>query len=233
VDTGERLADIRIDGDTIAELFFTPDGNRIRSFDQAGWIITWDAATGARLGKIRISCAPSSQIDAEVTVDSQLTAVACGRLALVRTADLANKENVQYPFTGDIVEATGVAFNPEGTILAASSSVGALKLWDPETGEERFTLSGRGLEIRLDDRGGYNSLGFLDSIGESYGRPLSGVDFSPDGRFLVAAGSDGTVIVYIISIEELMEVARSRLSRGFTSEECRTYLSLDSCPGES
>jgi hypothetical protein len=37
---------------------------------------------------------------------------------------------------------------------------------------------------------------------------------------------DETISVYISSIEELMEVARSRLSRGFTREECRTYLSL-------
>ncbi len=40
----------------------------------------------------------------------------------------------------------------------------------------------------------------------------------------VAAGSDGTVNVYTVSVEELMEVARSQLSRGFTDEECRTYL---------
>ena len=44
---------------------------------------------------------------------------------------------------------------------------------------------------------------------------------------------DETISVYIMSIEELMEAGRSRLSRGFTIEECRNYLSLDSCPEES
>jgi len=62
------------------------------------------------------------------------------------------------------------------------------------------------------------------------GSPLNGVDISQDGRYLAAAASDGTISVYIMSIEELMEVARSRLSRDFTQEECRTYLFLDSCP---
>jgi hypothetical protein len=65
------------------------------------------------------------------------------------------------------------------------------------------------------------------------GLSLSGEDASLDGRYLAAAGSDGTISVYIMSIEELMEVARSRLSREFTQEECRTYLSLDNCPEAS
>jgi hypothetical protein len=32
-----------------------------------------------------------------------------------------------------------------------------------------------------------------------------------------------------VNIEDLMDLARSRLSRGFTEEECRTYLHLPSC----
>jgi hypothetical protein len=53
---------------------------------------------------------------------------------------------------------------------------------------------------------------------------------NPDGRYLAAAGSDGAISIYVMSVEELMEVARSRLSRDFTDVECRTYLSLDECP---
>ena len=62
--------------------------------------------------------------------------------------------------------------------------------------------------------------------------PLEGVDFSPDGTRVVTAGDDGIVSVYIVSTEELIEVARSRLSRGFTQEECQRYLDLPACPDE-
>jgi WD40 repeat protein len=59
--------------------------------------------------------------------------------------------------------------------------------------------------------------------------PLTGVEFSPDGRYVATAGSDGAINVYIVSVEELVEVARSRLSRDFTNEECRRYLHLPMC----
>jgi hypothetical protein len=46
---------------------------------------------------------------------------------------------------------------------------------------------------------------------------------------VATAGSDGAISVYIVSVEELMEVARSRLSRDFTEGECRRYLHLSTC----
>ncbi len=102
---------------------------------------------------------------------------------------------------------TGVAFNPGGAVLASVSLDGMAKLWDMETGLELLTLADQTA-------------------------PLVGVDFSPDGRYVATAGSDGTISVYIVSVEELMEVARSRLSRDFSQEECRRYLHLPMCPDE-
>jgi WD40 repeat protein len=40
--------------------------------------------------------------------------------------------------------------------------------------------------------------------------PVYGVDFSPDGRLLATASSDGTVSLYVLPIEELRELARER-----------------------
>ena len=58
--------------------------------------------------------------------------------------------------------------------------------------------------------------------------------FSPDGRQIVTASSDGSVKMWAIypSIGEKVAVARARLVNGFSDEECRRFYrdDLDSCP---
>jgi len=53
---------------------------------------------------------------------------------------------------------------------------------------------------------------------------------SPDGKRLASAGGDGIVQVYAMGIELLMSLARSRVTRNLTLEECRKYLHLDKVP---
>ena len=54
--------------------------------------------------------------------------------------------------------------------------------------------------------------------------------WSPDGQRLATAGDDGIVHVYAMGIDLLMSLARSRVTRNLTLEECRTYLHLDAAP---
>jgi WD40 repeat protein len=57
-----------------------------------------------------------------------------------------------------------------------------------------------------------------------------GVAFSPDGKRLASASWDGTVRVFLLDLDEVMELAYSRLTRWFTEAECRALLHLDTCP---
>jgi WD40 repeat protein len=75
------------------------------------------------------------------------------------------------------------------------------QVWDAETGEELLNLP--------------------DGAGR--------LAFSPDGRML-ASNSDLAVRVWAIEIEELMRLARQRLTRSFTAEECREFLQKETCP---
>lgn len=98
-----------------------------------------------------------------------------------------------------------VAFNHDGTLLATTGFDRLAKVWDVKTGEEVATLFGNKGDV-------------------------FGVAFSPDGNHLATAGADGTVRIYTLQLEDLIALARSRLTRSLPIEECRKYLHLAECP---
>jgi hypothetical protein len=55
------------------------------------------------------------------------------------------------------------------------------------------------------------------------------VAFSPDGKYIIASGQ-GSINGYVFDLDETIRLARSRLTRWFTPEECRQFLHLEECP---
>jgi WD40 repeat protein len=98
-----------------------------------------------------------------------------------------------------------VAVSPDGALVATGSLDGTAKLWDAATGREKLTLFG-------------------------HDGPVNTVAFTPDGRFLATASADGTVSLHLLPIDELRELARERVTRTLTDEECRQYLHVAKCP---
>jgi len=108
--------------------------------------------------------------------------------------------------TGHNASVLALAFSPDGSILATGSHDATTRIWDATNGQGLLTLTGHD--------------GYIDTV-----------SFSPDGKFL-ATGSfqDGTVRVYILDIMDVAVLARSRLTRSFTLEECQKYLHQITCP---
>ncbi|MFN2188513.1 MAG: hypothetical protein ACK2T3_07100, partial [Candidatus Promineifilaceae bacterium] len=113
---------------------------------------------------------------------------------------------VAYQLMGHTSDVWGVVSSPEQGMLATISFDGTARLWDisdPQHPNEHLVL------------GGWND-----------GREIA---FSPDGKLLATTSSDGTIKVYVLPIEDLMDLAGERVTRGLSEEECRRYLHQEGC----
>ncbi len=54
--------------------------------------------------------------------------------------------------------------------------------------------------------------------------------WSPDGHRLATASRDGTSRVYIVDLDDLVALARSKVTRALSAEECQKFLHQDTCP---
>jgi WD40 repeat protein len=140
----------------------------------------------------------------------------------------------------------GVEFSPDGTRLITSGSDGTARIWDSETGKLLRTLTGHTSTIvnarfspdgtriatagkdgttRLWDAATGKELLALESVS------TNDVRFTPDGKHLVI-GHAIKIQVVALTIDELVQIARSRLTRSLTIEECQKYLHVEQCPSE-
>ncbi len=72
--------------------------------------------------------------------------------------------------------ATALAFSPDGRILATAGGNGLIRLWDPDTGDQRIALTGHAGEVLC-------------------------LAFAPDGRTLASAGEDQVIRLWDIITE--------------------------------
>ncbi|HWM75711.1 MAG TPA: BTAD domain-containing putative transcriptional regulator, partial [Nocardioides sp.] len=133
---------------------------------------------------------------------------------LLTTRFLGGVADVWDARTGDRVSAleghssivSDVAFDPAGERVATAGVDGSVRVWDPRTGQQKVVL-------RL-----------ATPVG------ATGVAFSPDGTRLVTTWEDGITRVWTLDLDELIDIAGDRVTRGLTTAECKQYLHVDSCP---
>jgi WD40 repeat protein len=106
---------------------------------------------------------------------------------------------------GDVKTPTDSAiFSPDGTLVATTNFAdGDAKLWDAATGKELLNLH--------EEANAMNS------------------DFSPDGTHLAVATATG-VRIYLVRVDDLVDLAKTRVTRSLTQEECSRYLHVEQCP---
>jgi WD40 repeat protein/transcriptional regulator with XRE-family HTH domain len=134
------------------------------------------------------------------------------------TADCTGTANVwdvasgkkEFALSGHRTCIRGLAFSPDGKMLAAQSK--ETIIWDLEIGQELFRLPARELQ------------------------DFKNVQFTPDGtRLIMTAEIDQTLVknnvrLYLVRLEDLVALAKTRVTRSLTTEECKQYLHVEACP---
>jgi WD40 repeat protein len=242
--SGEIVNSLNAHKAMAVELAFSPDGKRLASASWDGTAKVWDPAGQDTL---TIQVHPSANTITSIAFSPDGKTVFTGAdEKFVRQWDAVTGEEIRS-FSSDGIEIYSVAVSPDGSLLAAGHQDGNIQLWDVKTGEKLRVLTGHAglvLRIAFSMDGSHLASASFDRLakvwdvdtGEElaslYGNASNvfGIAFSPDGRQLATAGADGTVRIYTLRIEDLIALARSRLTRSLTAQECEKYLHVEICP---
>lgn len=188
----------------LLSLAFSPDGSRVATSSFDGFAIIWNAATGQELFRLITDIEPTIRLVSFSPDGSRLTTSSYD--GTVNVWDAVSGKELQA-ISGHVDRVFDIAFSTDGKSIATAGADRTMKLWDAQTGEILLTLHD------LPDG-------------------VSGIAFSPNGLHLAAGVRDGTARIYLLRIEDLIELAKQRVTRSLTAEECQQYLHTATCPAQ-
>jgi Tol biopolymer transport system component len=193
--TGQERATLPGDTDMVLEVVWSPDGRWIVTAPYDGTAKVWDAATGQEQATLR------GHIDLVRSIAWSPDGLWVATASDDGTAKVWDAATGQERATlrGHASSVNSVAWSADGQWIATASDDGTAKVWDAANGQERATLRGH--------------TDWVHSIA-----------WSPDGRWIATASADGTVQQFVATIEDLMAIASTRVTRSLTPEERTTFL---------
>ena len=243
--SGDVLMTLIGHANMVVGLVFSPDGARLASASWDGTAKVWDISNGTEITTFKGHQAPVLLVGIAFSPDGKFIFTSGDDDFVRMWAATSGKELAT--FSGEGKDIYGLALSPDGKLLAMGNQDGEIMLWNVESGEHLRTMSGHtGLVLRLafsrdgthlasasfDRLAKFWDVATGEEIASLYGNAgnVFGVSLSPDGNQMATAGADGTIRTYALRLDDLVELARSRVPRSLTEEECRIFLHTDSCP---
>ncbi|MFN8456886.1 MAG: protein kinase [Anaerolineae bacterium] len=242
LETKRKILKLSGHTDRVTSVVYRPDGKQLATGSLDGTAQVWDGLTGETILTLIQDGAPINDVAYNTTGEYL---AAGNRNGLIIVWEIATGQLVKA-WAGHQGAVSSLAFSPDAKYLATTGDDGLVKVWDASTFALLSTLTGHRGAIR--DVAFSPDSAFLataSSDGTAKVWPLAGgepvtlhghrqgverVAFSPDGQQLATAGQDGSVRVFVLGLEDLMTIARSRLTRTWTAEECQRFLHTEVCP---
>jgi WD40 repeat protein len=185
----------------IYSVLLSPDGERLVTLKSDATLETWDVKTGDKLLILPGPTQTPDTTELDFSPDGKFLLIAdCSGTQVVR--DIATGAEIRrFSKRGCTF---GAAFSADNKMIAMRGP--ETKVFSLETGEEVLSLPIRG------------------------GLVL----FSPDGTRLIAgvganASDPATVDVFMMQLNDLVALAKTRVTRGLTTAECQQYLHMEAC----
>ncbi len=201
--------------DWIRSVMFSPDGTLLVSSSVDKTVRIWDVATGKLLHTLT---GHTDFISSAVFAPDGKTLASSSNDGTVRLWEVATGqphsgfsfESKVDPSSGQHIRVTGLAFSPDGKILAAGSFDGTIAILDAATGVQQRSLTGhtaivvsRAVQFSPDGKtlatGSFDgtvrlwdaSTGTQKAELRGHGLRVLSLSFSPDGKHLVSTSDEG------------------------------------------
>jgi len=236
VATGKEILTFRGHTGTLEAIAYSPDGTKIATGSTDKTTKIWDSQTGQEL----ISLSDEASIHCLAWSPDGTRLIAGGDNKEATIWDVTTGEKITaVPIPTSLV--FGTAFAADGKRVLTANSEESASVWDATTGKLLLTLKGHaGGVVHVDSSrdGKFFSTTSTDKtvkiwdaatgkeLHTLYGHTalVGTAFFSPDGTRILTGSGDKTARVFLLQMEELLPLAHSRVTRGFTCEEKQKFM---------
>jgi WD40 repeat protein len=240
VATGKEVATLRGHEGIVTSAQFSSDGKQIVTTSDDNTVRVWEAATGRQVATLpemehgykSVRYSPDGQwlVTSKWDATAQIWAAATGK----EVATLSGLKD-------DVMQ-----FSPDSKYIVTTSIDKTTRLWEVATGKEvamlhgywggadRLRFSPDGYWIVTEGTVAETSAQLWEAaMGKEVATLRGHVDmltdaqFSPDGKWIITTSADGTARVYMVKIDDLIALAKTRVTRELTCEERAQYLHQD------